>query len=292
MKQTYGIPVSLDASYADMQIRIKDDKSGIGIKPMSMRDLLFVVGGVAGGFLILSETFVSQGSFGQKAIFVILWIMLCGLLLMPTKTKQNGLLKLPSVMIYYNPGNRHVLVRKGAPAGNMVRICGFTDMDPETGVIHYADGTCGMLFDAVGNASVLLFDSHKEAIIDRVDAHYRKMRPETTYHFITRKQPQEVTEQVASLDKREMALRNPDPDLIAMAETERYVLKKAVGESCKSLHQYLLLQANNEEELRLGYQVLASEIENSSLMVKRLILLGPEDSVKLFSGIYSGKGGD
>ena len=291
MKQSYGIPISLDASYLDMQIKIQHDSSGLGMRPVSIKDLLLVLAGIVSGFLIVSETFVSKGSFAQKGIFVVFWIMLCALLLIPSKTKMIGLEKMVSVLNYYSPGNRRVSTRKAASAGNMVRITGFMEMDPDTGILRYADGTFGMLFDVVGNASALLFDSHKEAIIDRVDAHYRKMRPGITYHFITRKQPQEVTEQMAVLDQREKVLDTKDPDLIAMAETERYVLKSVIGDKCKSLHQYLLMQAPNEEELRLGYQVLSSEIENSTLMVKRMILLGVEDSQSLFSSIYSGKGG-
>lgn len=291
MKQSYGIPASLDASYGDMEIRVQSESMGLGFRPVTVKDLLFILGGICVGFLILSDTFVSRGSLAQKAVFVVLWIMLCALMLVPTKTKQNGIGRLVSAVGYYAPGNRHVMTRRASPASSVVRMTGFSDMDPETGVIRYADGTFGMLFDVVGNASILLFDSHKEAIIDRVDAHYRKMRPGTTYHYITRKQPQEVGEQLASLDSKERSLTVQDPDLTAMAETERYVLKQVIGDKCKSLHQYMLVQAPNEEELRLAYQVLASEIENSSLMLKRLILLGVEDSQKLFSGIYSGKGG-
>ena len=136
------------------------------------------------------------------------------------------------------------------------------------GLIHYTNGTYGMMFDVIGNASVLLFKDHQEAIIDRVDDHYCKMKPGVTYQFITRREPQNVALQVSSMDEREQAMTVYDPDLAAMFETSEYVLTKLVGNAYKSLHQYLIIQADTLDELNLALNVFYGEIDNSALMFR------------------------
>ena len=292
-KKSYGIPYSLnDSSYLDLPITIKTE-GGISAKPITIKSLLIILSGVVGGFLMVTKTFVSRASIPEKILFLILWAILCGFLLTTTKTKEYGYHRLYNLFQYVSPANRFVNTRRAAPAGRMAAFLGFTEMDPRTGVIRYLDGTVGMLFDVIGTSSYLLFDKHKTDIIDRVDAHYRKMQPGSTYQFITVKRPQEVTDQTAALDAREDRLTTDDPDLRAMVETERGILKRYVGSKCKSLHQFMILQAKNEEELSLAFKVLQSEAENSTLMFKRIVLLGVPEAQDFFSSIYSaGKEGE
>lgn len=291
-KKSYGIPYSLnDSSYLDLPITIKTE-DGISARPITIKSLLIILGGIMGGFLAITKTFVSRGTVGEKVLFAILWAILCGFLLTTTKTREYGYHRLWNLYKYLSPGNRFVSTRRASPAYNMAAFTGFAEMDPRTGVIKYADGTVGMIFDVIGTASYLLFDAHKEAIIDRVDAHYRKMLPGTTYHFVTVKRPQEVDEQVRSLDAREDRLTVSDPDLTAMLESERGILRRYVGSKCKSLHQYMILQAKNEEELSLAFKVLQSEVENSSLMFRRVVRLGVPEAQQFFAGIYSGSKGE
>lgn len=292
MKKSYGIPYSLQSSYMDMEISIKT-KDNIAASPMPIRNILLILAGIISCFLLISKTFISRGTFPQKAVFCIIWIILCGLLLTSSKTKQLGLHRLISGINYMNPASRFVNTRRGSSACGFAGVAGFTHMDPDTGVLYYLDGSRGMLFDVVGNGSALLFESHKEAIIDRVDAHFRKMRPGTCYQFVTVKRPQEVDEQLESLALRQKSLTCQDDDLTAMAETERFVLSRIVGSTYKSLHQYMLLQAKNDEELKLAFNILQSEVENSTLMFRRMTVLGVPDSEKFFASIYSGmRGGE
>ena len=291
-KKSYGIPYSLnETSYLDLPITIKTE-GGISARPITIKSLLIIMSGIVGGFLVATKTFIARGNLLEKGIFLLLWGILCAFLLTTTKTREYGYHRLGNLYRYLSPNNRFVNTRRVASAFNMAMFTGFAEMDPRTGIIKYTDGTLGMLFDVIGTGSYLLFDSHKNAIIDRVDSHYRKMHPGATYHFVTVKRPQEVDDQTAALDAREDALTVSDPDLTAMMESERGILKRYVGSKCKSLHQYMLLQAKTEEDLSLAFKVLQAEVENSSLMFKRVVQLGVPEAQQFFAGIYSAAKGE
>ena len=195
-KRSYGIPYSLDSSYMDMEITIQSN-NGIGIRPLPIKLILTILAGILSGYAILSKTDVSRGTIVQKAIFIALWAALCFLLLSTNKQKQLGFEKVASLLSYMQPDSRFISTRANDNANNMIKICGFDKVEDD-GLIRYTDGTFGVIFDIIGNASILLFDDHKNAVLDRVDSHYRKMKPGVTYNFITRKEPQNVFLQIAS----------------------------------------------------------------------------------------------
>lgn len=283
----YGIPYPLDSSYMDMEISIKAD-NGLGFRPFAVKNILLMLVGILSCFLILNKTFVARGTIIHKGIFVLLWIWLCCMLLISDKTKQLGLQKIGSVINYLQPDNRYVNTRMQSKAADFMSICGISNIE-DNGLIRYSDGSFGLSFDIIGNGSILLFEAHKNAIIDRVDTHYRKIRPDSTYHFLTVKEPQRVELQIHALDEKKQNLTTEDADLLAMIATNRYVLSDIIGSSFKSLHQYMLLQAPNEEVLNLALNILISEVENSSLMFKHVVQLEKEDAEALFRSVYGSR---
>ncbi len=288
-KRNYSIPYTLDSSYLDMEIAVQND-SGLGFRPFPIKTILLVLLGVLSCFLLVSKTFIANGTIIQKGIFILLWIGLCLLLLTTNKQKQIGLEKITSLMMYMNPDSRFISTRAGDNANNVVKICGYDSID-EDGTINYTDNSVGVVFDIIGNASILLFDDHKNAILDRVDNHYRKMKPGTTYQFITRKEPQNVYLQVASIDERYNEMTVYDEDLEAMFATNKYVISELVGQRFKSLHQYLIIQAPNKEELDLALNVFFSEVENSELMLKYAAQLDRNEVIEFMTPIYGSKKG-
>lgn len=283
-KNKYGIPYSLDSSYMDMEIAIQSN-SGIGLRAFPIKNILLVIAAITSVYLILSKTIVGRGTLFQKAIFVLSWGVLCYMILITDRTKQMGIQKTISAINYFQPENRHVNTRSMAYANPFFRICGYEEID-EYGIIHYCDKSYGQVFDIIGNASNLLFEDHKEAIIDRTDTHFRKMRPKTTYHYITTTESQKVFLQVGSLIEKKEKLTVSDPDLDAMIDTNLDVMKKLVGQSLKSLHQYLIIQTPNKEEMEAALNVFWGETDSSSLMYKYAEQLYSDEVSALMREIY------
>lgn len=283
-KQRYGIPYALDSSYLDMEIAIQS-KNGIGLRPFPIKNILLVLVGIFSAYLILTETLVSQGTILQKFVFVIAWTALCILALLPDRTKQMGINRIISLIYYLQPDNRHINTRSMSEANPLIRICGYDRID-EDGVIHYCDKSYGQIFDIIGNGSNLLFDDHKEAIINQTDVHYRKMRPKTTYQYVTTTQSQKVYLQLGSFLEKKKNLTVTDPDLDAMIETDMHVLKNMVGHSFKSLHQYLIIQAGNREEFEAALDIFWREAESSSYMFKFAEQLDADEADAFMRNIY------
>ena len=137
----------------------------------------------------------------------------------------------------------------------------------------------GRLYRVVGSASTLLFPSDRDAIIDRVNSFYMKMRTEYEITFVTMREAQKVDRQMRALDARIRNMRgNPDLDeLRALAESERDVLRYQVGRKRKSLHQYMIITASSVEKLDMGVAAVSAEVENSQLMFKRVQALFDTD---------------
>lgn len=287
-KKLYNIPYSLDSSYMDMEITVTFDSTGLGVRPFPLRNIFFVIVGAAFLMIALTKTFVAHGTFMQKVAFSILWILLCVLLLTIDKTKTLGIEKIPTFISFLNKSSRSINTRSHVPASEFIMLTGIKDITEYEGaaLIHYIDGSLGILFDVIGNASILLFDSHKNAILDRVDRHFRNVSPDITYHFITRKEPQNVELQARSMNDKMKNMESDDPELRAMMETHEVILEKIVGEKHKSLHQYLLVQALNEEQMRVAVNILRAETENSSLMFKHIEALPVNKVLSFLTGIY------
>ena len=170
------------------------------------------------------------------------------------------------------------------------QIVGIESVDENTGLVKYTDGTFAYWYRVVGSASILLFDADKQAILDRVDNFYRKMNTDSEVIFITTKSSQQIYKQVLALKRKYDNLEVRDPDLIMLANEQFSTLKDYVGDSFKCIHQYMVIKADNKEVLMQTKNIIASEAENSSLMIKRCIAMYKDDILAALQLIYSGKG--
>lgn len=287
-KEIYKIPDSLDKSMGDMEISLKTS-SGIGVRPTPIKLILAYIGSFLFLFLLVTKTFISHGGLGLIILFSILWAAMTVLLLKRdiTDVSQAGLVV---TMINYLPKrSRHVITRTTARANDFYSIVGIEDVGETNGLITFVDGSYGYMYRVVGSASLLLFDDDKNAILDRVDSFYRKMKTDYELIFITTRESQAIYKQIASLSDRYNSLKVDDPDLMAVANMEYYYLRDHVGGSYRSIHQYLIIKADNTEALLVGKNLLQSEVENSFMMFKQCVALFSDDIYDVLRTIYRGK---
>jgi hypothetical protein len=173
--------------------------------------------------------------------------------------------------------------------GPFYSIANLESIDEDRGMVTFADGDVGAVYRVVGSASVLLFPEDREAILDRVDAFYRNMGPEYEIIYITAKESQNVKRQLRNMDARIARLENDDPDLKAVAEMDRYFLSEMVGKRYRSIHQYMILKAGNEEALQAAHAALESEVNYSTLMIKRCVALYDEELHDVFKTLFKGR---
>jgi hypothetical protein len=284
IKESYKIPHDLNASYADMEIAIQS-KDGVGLKPLPIKVILSFIGSGVLCFWLISKTFVADGSLIQQLAFGAIWIALTAVLISYDKTRRMKVQMIPTLLNYLPKASRHVLVRRTNPANDFLSITRVKKIN-ENGMVEYTDGSFGYYYRITGSASILLFDKDKEAIIQRVDSFFRKIGTNCVVHFVTVKEPQKVYRQVAALSRKYDRLGKNDDELRMLANDQFDTLQNYVGTQFKSIHQYLVIKADNKEALSQNKNVLQAEVENSSRMLKSCVALYKEDIEELLGSIY------
>ena len=95
--------------------------------------------------------------------------------------------------------------------------------------------------------------------------------------------------QIAHFSERKKNLTVHDPDLDAMIDTNEHFLAGVIGNSYKSLHQYMLIQAPGREEMNAALNIFYDEADNSELMFKFAGQLDREETEEFMKNIYSGE---
>lgn len=286
-KKIYKIPASLEANYLDMEIAIKNS-DGVGLKPLPVKVILFYVTSLMLLFWAVMNTFISDGSFRQKVIFVILWISLTFVLAAFDKTKRMQVQLLPLLTTYLPSSFRYISTRRSDKADSFYYICGFKRVTDD-GLITWSDGTLGYAYRIVGSASALLFDEDRTAILNKVDSFWQKMTTDSEISFVTLKESQKVKTQLNALSRRYVKLskqgvRNTGIDIIA--QEQQRALSDHVGKTYKSIHQYLIVRGEHKEALSQAKNIIQGEADGSDLVFKQCVPLDGEETLAFMRYIY------
>lgn len=283
-KNSYKIPSSMDRSFLDHEIII----SGFGwqAKPLALKVVLFWVGSIFGLFWVLSSTFIKDASFGSQFLLVVWWLLATGFLGSYSQTKELRFSSLSALMEYLPKSGRRVVTRTSSNPSSFYSIAGIDNIDDD-GMIQWGDGSVGQAYLVVGTSSVLLFAQDKEAILNRVDNFYRKVDTTAELIWLTTKEPQRVLRPLAHLERRNRNLETRDPELVELLHEQFSVLTDKVGGSFNSIHQYLVIKADNYEALKRAHVIVCSEREDSALMLKQLTILDREDAIEMFRSVYT-----
>lgn len=285
-KEVYNIRDSLDKSFLDIEIAISNNQ-GMGLKPLSMRFILAVI---ASGFICLfacTQTFVKAGGAIGIVAFVIVWVLLSVLLLKPDKSGEMAITRVPTLLNYLPKSSRKVDTRSSGYIGPFYSVANIDSINEEDGIVNFADGTFGLVFSVVGNASVLLFPEDRDAIIRRMESFFRTMKYDCEMIFITAKEAQNVIRPVNAMHAR--AMQETDPELRELIEYNRDFMQNYVGEKFRSIHQYLIIKAESTEGLLNARGMLQTEVENSTLVFKRCTALYDDELHRVFASVFKGK---
>ena len=288
-KKSYRVPYTLAQSYADMTISLNTKDGSVG-KVLPMMVVLTYVTSVLACLIIVSKTYIGvYGNTLEIILFIAVWAALTVVLAKFDGTRRMNLQRVMTLINYIPNRARHVYTRTTRSAIPFYNIVGIDKVEQD-GLVWYNDGTFGYFYRVVGSASILLFESDQEAILNRVDNFFKKWQTDSEVIFITAKEGQKIYRQLANLQKRYENLQNDDPDLRDLAEEQFRILRDYVGKEFKSIHQYMVIKSSSKEALRVANNILQSEVENSSLFIKQCVPLEKDDTLEVLRSIYQ-KGG-
>ena len=286
VKSSYKIPADIDSNYLDMEIAIK--KNDIGIRPTPVRVVLTCLISIflAYYFVFNGNSIIREGGTAVVVLFLICWILLTILVIHRDGTNRMQIEFLPALFGYIPKSARKVVTRKSSNANPFFGIVGIEDIDDKTGMVTYSDGTYAYWYAIVGSASVLLFPEDKDAILTRVDNFYKNMGSDCEIVYMTTREPQNVTRQLAHLIAQYKVLDYQSADMNKLVEEQYHTLKDYVGKEFKSTHQYMIIKGDNREALSTINNLVIAEVESSSLMFRQCVPMYKEDLIAPLSLVY------
>ena len=291
MKQSYKIATSLDRSYLDVEVALQA-KSGVGLRPLPLATIAVWIAAIFGGFiLVMNQSLpLSYLPLWAKILFMVALLAFTFFATSRDGGNQSRFAALRNMCEYmFVRKSRMVKTRSTDPATQFARIVGIKSINEKTGMVTYSDGTVAYFYRITGNASNLLFDSDKEAIITRVDNFYRKMPDFIRMEFVTVKEAQKVDLQKANMKRMFQTRDNRDIDIERVMKLSYKMLDEFVGGEFRSIHQYLILYAGSKEYLDKVHAILDNECRASTLMFSSIEALYKEDVTRLLKTIYAGE---
>lgn len=292
MNEEYGtqfkIPMLLDQSYLDLEFTFRT-KDGLSLRPLSAKTVLIILSSVMLWFFLMFKSFIPSGGIIAIIIFTLAWIFITVMMAKTDKTKRSGLELIIPLINYVPNQNRNVSLRLVDDVTRLQNLTKVKDVSEEDAMIYFTDGTIGFAYRIVGSASILMFDQDKLMILNKVDAFYRKLDSNIELIFDTVKESQRTDVQLKSLKQKYARYKQSgtnSPGLTQLFHEQHDVLKIGVGDRFKSLHQYLIVKANNPDALMGFEQLLRSDVENEGIMFKRAEALSYADTCAYFKSIY------
>lgn len=283
-KNTYQIPMSLNRSMLDQELKLFQVSGGGGGLPIKV--ILFYLLSLMSLFWVVTSTFVKTANVGLIVLFVIWWILATIYFGHYSKTQELRIQGVPALISYLPRSARKVMTRSTSPASGFYGITGVKAVDDD-GRITFFGNKVGRAYLVVGSASVLVFEADQRAILDRVDSFYRKIDTGTEFIWVTTKEPQRVYRQLANLERRNLELEVRDPDLFALLEEQADILTEYVGRRFNSIHQYLIVRADNDEALRRAEMLVRSEVQDSALMIKSCTQLDKDGFGEMARAVFA-----
>lgn len=286
-KESYKIRASLDRSRIDRNISIPISED-MGVKSLYLGSLLFGIGGVLSLMAIMSYTFMKNASLPVKSFFSVFYLLMVGFCAYYTKFKELSIVQVKDFLEYIPRRSRIVKTGFGGDIKNFASITGITNFDKKTGIVQFYDGGYGVVYSVVGSASRLLFEKDQNLILDAVNNFYTKLPFNVEMITFTTKEAQKVYAQAYYLEERYKKLKafGGDDELLELLEEEYDILKNHVGKEYTSIHQYVMLRADNAPQLKTQLPLFERAMLSSQLVFKSVERLDSKDVQKLLGGVY------
>lgn len=275
-KQTYKIPTSIDASVLDQEVNLVSNDNA-QVQPVKVRTIVLILVSFILGAVLLYK-FLWLAGFVTKAVFFVSWVSMTMLLMTRDKTGEEGFLRVQALFSYLDPANRRTVTRRSASIKQLFKLLNIRDINEE-GVISFNDGTVGLIYSAVGNASALLFENDQRTILDSADVFYQTLDTKHEIITITSKSSQNVDLQIAAMNARYKRRNFDSPELIGLLKTSQDALKHDVGDRFKSINQAIILKTDSMESLLKGNDIIIDEYESTGHVFKSLTRLDTETDI-------------
>lgn len=268
-KISYSTPASIDRTFLDIEIPFMKNSP-----PIKIFSIMCMTISVSILFLLFKILPILKYNTILSMVFVAVWIFTTLFLF---RTNEHGEVNFHKLkyLKYYLTNVRNILTRKSSKPYEFAKLVGIFDIDKTNNVIYFADGRKGIMYEVVGNASYMLFANDRDAILDAVDAYFRKFNEGIQFHYVHKIEHQDVYTQLGALQAVVDNVRDKswyDKDLERLVALQGQTLQRQIGRRFLIIKQYIVVSANSIEDLQLANNLIVDEVMNSRLVFKQCIL--------------------
>lgn len=287
MRTRFSFPTSLNTSFLDVAVMLTSEKNAIQVKKqITVRVLLILIVGI---FIYLFLAI--QSPLGKGGVLGIIWwtigyFWILILLALPTDSKLVGLNLIIPTIKYSQKENRKVDSRSISPSDKIGSVVGIESILKSNGKVIYSNGEVGFVAEVIGNASVLMFEEDQQVVLTDTRNFYRKLTPNISLIIDSVTESQRVHNQIETLLERKEKMKFNSPALNELIDSQISVLASYVGEEFKSLHQYMVVRAKNDDALYEFSQWLNLQVEKGSGFLTDYRVLDYDDAKDYFKSVY------
>lgn len=288
MKDRYHIPFTLDAHFGDVKTKLVTE-TGQGIDhEFTVRGLLTTfAAGAIWIYLITHEPIFSDGSIPGVILFTLGYAGVCyfGLREISIPGLYGYNILGPLLRYMKHAKSPEIQTASFSPYWNGVDVTGMGEPDDQ-GFLRFKDGSYGIVYKIVGNASNNAFSIDRKHSIDAFNQFLRTLPSSTTYSFITNVGGQNVDRQLAHLF--DCYDNEHDANMISYIAEEIQELGNYVQNNFMALHQYMIIRGDTKTAMKNANNQTRIFIEQNADVIAYMERPTPEDEEKFFKSIYSG----
>lgn len=250
IKRQYSIPKSIDRGPIDMPISLR--KGSVGPKRLITVGFLLGMILVVGLWAYLAFQMVRH-EFGifYAILFTISYWVFAGAMIKRQRSGERGYKWLMPTINYWFSGKQRFIITRGHAGESEVMKLKFTvpveTWEEQSGLIRFTDGSVAYMLDVIGNGSSALFQDDVEHIISTFEAYLKQLKQGTTVTVVSRQAAQDASIQIENLERQRKENQNKAVDFLIAKKLD--ILKNFVQNEFKSIHQYIVLRARNEDTL-------------------------------------------
>lgn len=288
MRDRYKVPYTLDAHFGDVKTKLQTE-TGQGLDhEFTVRGLLTMLSaGAIWMYIVTRSTVFTDGSILGLILFTLGYMGVCffglreisipGLygynIFLPffryLKTLQHPRINTASYESYWNGLN---ITGMGEPT--------------DQGYLRFKDGSYGIVYKIVGDASNSAFDIDKRNSIDAFQQFLRSLPKSVTYTFATNVGGQNVDRQLAHLF--DCYDHEQDPNMIDYIVQEIQELGNYVRNNFMALHQFMILKGDDKTAMSNADRLTRIFIEQNAAVIAYMERPTADEEKAFFRSIYSG----
>lgn len=284
-RDMYKLPFSIDVTVLDSPISFRKGEMGPK-KPITIRSIgVAVLGGGIWAFFFNKTMSSDFGLFNFIGFSLGYW----SLVGMAARLQDNGQMGYkwfwPTIKYWMNYKERSIKTGPKAEDNDLQTLnyeIPIDTVEADNGIIHFTDGSSGVVLSVVGFGSQALFIDERNMVINSFSKYLRDLKEGTTFLVDTKQSSENVDDQIKYLQ----GLRDDglSPQLEQIASERQRIFEKVIAKNFHTITQNIFLRAENETIL--AEEIKWLDIQTRQRMLRDSVLLTNDKLFEALSNFY------